>query len=130
MATATVEPIVKQLRYYGFDNALNVPQEDNSWMNLSTDGVNKADLLTSFGAAVKIGIQTLPGVRFFINEQSNNDGIIIDHTGVYELDLRNTTTAINNLYFDAASLQRINEIDNASIIIDLLCNPRQGMVNS
>ena len=104
MATATVEPIVKQLRYYGFDNALNVPQEDNSWMNLSTDGVNKADLLTSFGAAVKIGIQTLPGVRFFINEQSNNDGIIIDHTGVYELDLRNTTTAVNNLYFDAASL--------------------------
>ena len=80
------------------------------------------DLLAKYGAAVKIGIQTLPGIKFYISDSNLSNGIIIDHTGVYELDLRNTTTAISNLRFDAASLSRIDEVDNASLIVDVLCN--------
>lgn len=131
MATKNTEPIVQQLRYYGTGNSKNIP-DDNSWIGISTEeNAPKAyDLLANYGSAVKLGIQTLPGVRFFISSNNLSNGIIIDHTGVYELDLRNTTTTISNLYFDAASLQRIDEIDNACIIVDLLCNPKQGAVNS
>jgi len=49
---------------------------------------------------------------------------------VYELDLRNTNTTISKLYFDGSSLDRISEVDNASLIVDVLCNSGEGTVNS
>ena len=127
MATNKVDPIVYQFRYYGSANDKNYP-DGNSWIGLTDNSNASKNLLTGYGAAVKIGIQTLPGIKFFIGNSS--DGIIIDHTGVYELDLRNTTTTINQLYFDSASIARIDEVDNANIIVDVLCNPEDGTVNS
>lgn len=130
MATTNIEPLVYQLRYYSADNEKNIPSDPNKWVGLSNDLTKSQDLLTNYGAAIKLGIQTLPGVRFFISGNNFTDGIIIDHTGIYDLDLRNTNTAISNLYFDVASLARIDSVDNASIIIDLLCNPKDGTVNA
>lgn len=130
MANAnTVEPLVYQFRYYGAENPKNYPV-GRSWIGTAQDGTYFKDILEDYGAAIKIGIQTLPGVRFFISNSNLTDPIIIDHTGVYELDLRNTTTTISNLYFDPVSLARIDEIDNASLIVDVLCNPKDGTVNS
>ena len=128
----SVEPIIYQFRFYGTDNENNVPNDENFWLGQAGD-INSSktkDLLSNYGAAVKIGIQTLPGVRFHISNSNFSNGIIIDHTGVYELDLRNTTTSISNLFFDIDSLNRINEIDNASLIVDILYNPKDGAVNS
>lgn len=128
MATNKVDPVVYQFRYYGSANENNYP-DGNSWIGLTDNSSAPKNLLTGHGAAVKIGIQTLPGIKFSIGSSFSNS-IIIDHTGVYELDLRNTTTTISNLSFDAASIARIDEIDNASIIVDVLCNPEDGTVNS
>lgn len=112
---------VFQFRYYGAKNPKNVPA-NTEWIGADSNGGEVLDLLNSQGiSAVKIGIQTLPGVKFYLNNLGNT-GIIIDHTGVYELDLRNTTTTISTLYFDPESLARIEEIDNASIIVDVLSN--------
>ena len=120
-ATTELKQKVYQFKYYGSDSTKNEP-EGNAWIGLSSDATKSSDLLAKYGAAVKIGIQTLPGIKFYISDSNLSNGIIIDHTGVYELDLRNTTTAISNLRFDAASLSRIDEVDNASLIVDVLCN--------
>lgn len=123
--TALEAPIVYQFRYYGvMDDSNNFPQYPATWAK--TDSF---DLLSGRGSAVKLGIQTLPGVKFYISDNAVSRGIIIDHTGVFELDLRETTTTIGSLYFDPASLARIDEVDNASIIVDVLCNSPEGGIN-
>lgn len=127
--TTQAEPKVYQLRYYGLENEKNTPNDENIWVGLSSDATKSSNLLANYGSAVKIGIQTLPGVKFYLSGNFSN-GIIIDHTGVYELDLRNTNTTINKLFFDRASLNRISEVDNASLIVDILCTAGEGTVNS
>lgn len=125
-----IEPEVKQFRYYGVGNSKNFPIEDNKWIKVNSDSSLSEDLLSNYGAAIKIGVQTLPGVKLYLGNNSLSNGIIIDHTGVYELDLRNTTTSIGSLYFSVESLNRISEIENASLIVDVLCNPLNGTVTS
>lgn len=127
--TTQAEPKVYQLRYYGLESEKNSPNDENIWVGLSSDATKPSNLLANYGSAVKIGIQTLPGVRFYLSNNFSN-GIIIDHTGVYELDLRNTNTTINQLFFDRASLNRVSEVDNASLIVDILCSSEEGTVNS
>ncbi len=134
MATKNINATIHQFRYYGILNENNYPTDDSGkWVGAVYDDDNviqPKDLLSDCGAAIKIGIQTLPGVKFSISGLgSMGDNIIIDHTGVYELDLRNTTTAISHLFFAPESLARIDEIDNASIIVDVLCNPSEGAVD-
>lgn len=127
--TSKVEPVVYQFRYYGSDSTKNYP-EGTSWVGLSSDATRGDNLLNNYGAAIKIGIQTLPGIKFHLSDSHSSSGIIIDHTGIYELDLRNTNTTISTLWFDPDSISRIDEIDNASIIVDVLCNPKDGTVSS
>lgn len=120
MATnTTANPNLIQFRYYGLDNENNMPK-DTSWIGATADGAEAKNLLSNYGPAKKIGIQTLPGVIFYLNNYNPSTGIIVDHTGIYELDLRNTTTSIRSLFFDVNSLARVDEIDNASIIVDIL----------
>lgn len=122
---ATSKPDVIQLRYYGLDNPKNTPS-NSLWAGIDLKENVSKNLLSNYGPAKKIGIQTLPGVIFYLNNLDLTNGIIVDHTGVYELDLRNTTTAITGLYFNIKSLARIDEIDNASIIVDILYQSNQG----
>ena len=131
MANAqAITPSVCQFRYYGVGKSQNYP-DDTSWIGSNSDGSERLNLLDRLGGnAVKIGIQTLPGVKFYISDSSTANSIIIDHTGVYELDLRNTTTTISSLYFEPESLFRISEVGNASLIVDILYNSSEGSVNS
>lgn len=122
--TVNNSPSVYQFRYYGAKNSKNVPG-NLEWIGSNSDASETLDLLgASKISAIKIGIQTLPGIKFCLNHWGSN--ITIDHTGVYELDLRNTNTTISSLYFDAESLARIEEIDNASIIVDVLGSSNQA----
>ena len=122
---AIIKPDVIQLRYYGLNNDKNTP-DDSTWVGVDSKGNVSKNLLSNYGPAKKIGIQTLPGVIFYLNNLDLTNGIIVDHTGIYELDLRNTTTAITGLFFNVKSLTRIDEIDNASIIVDILYQNNQG----
>nr|DAG27293.1 MAG TPA: hypothetical protein [Caudoviricetes sp.] len=66
---------------------------------------------------LQLGIQTIPGTYFYLN--GGVDPIIIGSTGIYELDLSGDVE-ISKLEFDLASLQRINEMQNGYLIIDIV----------
>ena len=67
---------------------------------------------------VKLGIQSLPGTRFRFN--TNLDWIVLGATGLYELDLSNSSGSIIDLKFDKQSIQNINDNKNAYLIIDIM----------
>ena len=78
---------------------------------------------TSFSkyAPIKqLGIQALPGTRFYIN--NSTEPIIIGASGIYEIDLKNTTAIISSLHFAQESMERINNAENGHLIIDIVYN--------
>ena len=102
---------VGQLRYYGPNNSSNYP---------SGNAVTPIKLI--YGQAlhdaypiIKLGIQTLPGTKIFINNSPYP--IVIGTTGIYELDI-DGLSYINQLTIDQASLDKINDISTAYLIID------------
>lgn len=112
---------IQQFRFYGVDNEKNFPKDDAVWFyGVQEDGKNRKHLLSDYGAALKIGIQGLPGTIFHLNDNLD-DKIILDHTGIYELDLTNTTTSIKTLYFENQSLITIDRVNNTPLIVDILC---------
>lgn len=129
---ANSELHVVQYRYYGERASVEDTDESaidgNTLVGLITADSKMINILSGLGPAVKIGIQILPGTIFYLNSLS--DGIIINHSGVYELDLRDTTTTITSLTFDPKSLANINNIDNASLIIDIMYKSAEGAVSN
>lgn len=114
--------MVQQFRFYGFGNDKNVPNLERLWFYGSPpdNTEEKKHLLSDYGMALKIGIQGLPGTVFHLNNNIG-DKIMLDHTGIYELDLTDTTTSIKTLYFDWESLSTINRVNNTPLIVDILC---------
>jgi predicted nucleic acid-binding Zn-ribbon protein len=53
----------------------------------------------------QIGIQTMPGVKFYLN--NSIEPIIVGSTGIYELNVENLTE-ITALSFDTTSINMIN----------------------
>lgn len=109
--------IIKQYRYY-FD-----PQEDNETSpnypkNLTAD-LLKADntIFSEEKIIYQLGIQALPGTKFFINDSEYP--VIIGTTGLFEIDL-SSGIQINHLYFDATSLEVIANNPSAVLIIDTI----------
>ena len=120
--------VITQFQFYGYESDKNVPLAQDKWMGTSIgDNSKPVNLLENYGSAIKIGIQTLPGVKFYLN--NTQPGIIINHTGVYELDLTDITTTVNSLYFDPESLARISEIDGANLIVDVMYKSEKGAIN-
>lgn len=118
----SIEGKIDQIRFYGFNNENNT---NFILDDISNDSIN---LLANFGPVLKIGIQTLPGVKFSFQNKDNK--IIVDYTGVYELDLTNTTTRITFLSIDSESLKMIDAHPSGRIIIDILYTELEGTVNS
>ena len=111
----------------GEDHKMNVKYyqrfvEDKSDGNYPNT-ISKATLLSgsifeSVTPIIKLGIQTIPGVRFSIN--ANNSWVIIGATGIYELDLTQSSATIMQLRFEENSLKMIDAHDNGYLIIDVL----------
>ena len=100
---------IKQYRYY----------KDNAEKNQPIQAI-KQDFINGniFNYPIlQLGIQTLPGLKFYLN--NNTEPIIIGHTGIYELDLENQME-IFKLSFEENSINAINENPNGYLIIDTL----------
>ena len=103
---------VKQIRYY----------KDNSANNYPTTGLTYRSLISgtafsSYTPMIQLGIQSLPGTKFYLNGSHNP--VIIGNTGIYELNIEGLTE-INSLQFDANSLTTISNNNNAYLIVDII----------
>lgn len=115
---------IKQLRYYAdpiYDEEGNLLNE--TVINKNAGYTRKAyycneTSFSYFAPIEQLGIQTLPGTKFYLNQ--SEEPIIIGGTGIYELDLRNTTAILSSLRFDAESMDIIDKVDNGYLIIDIV----------
>ena len=107
--------VVKQYRYYNAKDSKNQPYTEISLETLESGSVFfSEDGLVSI---TQLGIQTLPGTKFYLNNAKKP--IIVGATGIYELDLEGLSE-INSLFFDKKSLETIESIGNAFLIVDAL----------
>ena len=102
---------VSQLRYYGNGNNNNYP------VNITAQDLVSGQAFTNFGSIYQIGIQTLPGTKFFLNGSAYP--IIIGITGIYELEVTNFST-IKQIQFDPTAISLIENNSSAYLIIDML----------
>ena len=106
---------IQQFRFYNNENkAQNQPSTitQNQLVSGSVFFQNAA-----LGTITQLGIQALPGTKFYLNNSANP--IIIGFTGIYELDLQGLSE-INSLQFDASSLVLIKENSGAYLIVDMI----------
>ena len=105
---------VKQFRYYSEPSyKLNM----NNPSNIKLDNLVSGEIFSLYTPIYKIGIQALPGTKFYFNDTSSP--IIIGHTGIFEMDL-NEHTEIIALKFDAKSIVAIQNNPNAYLIVDII----------
>lgn len=109
---------VKQFRYYRDGSSNNYPGTGvpghPTYRNLISGSA-----FSNFVPIIQLGIQALPGTKFYLN--GSNNPIIIGSTGIYELDLQGLSE-INSLQFDAKSLSLIDNNANAYLIVDIIYN--------
>ena len=104
---------IMQFRYYNDEQGNNNQPED-----LNAESLNKGTIFAKYLPFTQLGIQALPGTRFFLND--NIEGpVIVGSTGIYELDLEGISK-INSLYFESTSLKLIADNPNAFLIIDAI----------
>ena len=122
---------VTQLRYFG-DSNFYLNNGDNNIIFYNQIDSNQPSTLTandlSSGDAfanyingkgiIQLGIQALPGTKFNLN--ANLDPIIIGTSGMYELDLTNSSATITTLTFDKHSLDQINKNPDGYLIVDIV----------
>lgn len=105
---------VKQIRYYSDTSNNNYPtgQHSPKYRTLISGSA-----FSNYMPIIQLGIQSLPGTKFYLN--GSNNPIIIGNTGIYELDLQGLTE-INSLQFDASSLALIQNNNSAYLIVDII----------
>ena len=116
--------ILKQYRYYGDQSANN--SEDRVTLEGLVTGTTFFQSNDEYISIISLGIQTVPGVKFRINEPTSGnmskEGIVIGNTGIFQINLSDGYE-ITNLRFDRESLELIgNANSNTYLIIDVVYN--------
>ena len=118
---------VTQLRFFGdsngylntFDiNAIYHQMDENQPNSLSSLDLSSGDAFVDYVPIIQLGIQALPGTKFNLN--ANLDPIIIGISGMYELDLTNSSAVLTSLTFDKDSLDQIDKNPDGYLIIDIV----------
>lgn len=107
---------IGQVRYYG-TNSNGVADSRNWPATLTHAKMRSGTAFSDVYPIVQLGIQTLPGVKVFINNHSTP--IVIGSTGIYELNV-DGLSRISNISFDINSLNVIDNNSNAYIIVDYI----------
>ena len=115
---------VKQFRYYN-DKSSEVSESkrnqpatlDGTTTLITSEHYANGDVFGKYFPVTQLGIQALPGTKFYLNEAV--DPVIIGATGIYELDLTNGIQ-ISKITFDRKSMEIIKNNDNAFLIVDII----------
>lgn len=102
---------IKQYRYYGRNSDSNFP------LGLTREGLISGFAFANSIPITQLGIQTLPGTVFYVN--NSPEPVVVGSTGIYELDL-SSGTFITNLRFDIESIRTIEDISTAYVIVDIV----------
>lgn len=118
---------IKQFRYFTNGSSNNSPQVVYSAAGKSHP-VTESDwaegnIFDEYFPIVQLGIQALPGTRFYLNN-SLTEPIIIGYTGIYDLEL-DGNTQITALRFSTESMNTIKNNNNAGVIVDIVYNQEE-----
>lgn len=104
---------IYQYRYYGNDNDKNQPSD------IAESTLISGSIFTSRIPILQLGIQSLPGTKFYLN--NSLEPIIIGSTGIYELDLQDEAT-ISALRFDRDTINKINtgKLNDYCLLVDIV----------
>ena len=120
---------ITQLRFFGDSNgflntsdvnAIYHQMDENQPNSLSSLDLSSGDAFVDYVPIIQLGIQALPGTKFNLN--ANLDPIIIGVSGMYELDLTNSSAVLTSLTFDKDSLDQIDKNPDGYLIIDIVYN--------
>lgn len=106
---------IMQFRYYN-----NEDNNDNQPKSATHGKFIDGSVFVPYLPFTKIGIQTMPGVRMYLNNDIVHP-IIIGSTGIYQLDLEGISE-ITDLYFDITSMEMIRDSTEGYLIIDVVSN--------
>ena len=123
---------VKQFRYYN-DKSSEVSESkrnqpatlDGTTTLITSEHYANGDVFGKYFPVTQLGIQALPGTKFYLNEAV--DPVIIGATGIYELDLTNGIQ-ISKITFDRKSMEIIKNNDNAFLIVDIIYDDGEATV--
>ena len=102
---------IMQFRYWAEKHSNNQPS------NISKSKLVSGSIFNDYLPIVQLGIQTLPGTKFYLNH--GIEPIVIGSTGIYELNVEGLTH-INDISFMGQSIQTIADNNNAYLIIDVI----------
>ena len=118
---------VVQLRYFGDQNS-NFNSHDqniiyhqldgNSPNGLTITDLVSGEIFSNYTPIIQLGIQSMPGTKFNLN--ANLDPVIIGASGIYELDLTDSSVALTSITFEKDSLELINKNPDGYLIIDIV----------
>lgn len=110
---------IKQFRYFGDNAAKNQPKGviSNDFVSGNIFSGDTSLDSQSYYPIVQLGIQALPGTKFYLNDSI--EPIIIGARGLFELDL-DGVAEITQLSLDPSSINLIKTIDNAYVIVDIV----------
>ena len=118
---------ITQLRFFGDSNgylnssdvnAIYHQMDENQPNSLSSLDLSSGDAFVDYVPITQLGIQALPGTRFNLN--ANLDPIIIGVSGMYELDLTNSSAVLTSLTFEKDSLDQIDKNPDGYLIVDIV----------
>ena len=123
---------VKQFRYYN-DKSSEVSESkrnqpttlDGTTTLITSKNYVDGDVFGKHFPVTQLGIQALPGTKFYLNEAV--DPVIIGATGIYELDLTNGIQ-ISKITFAHDSMENIKNNDNAFLIVDIIYDDGEATV--
>ena len=123
---------VKQFRYYN-DKSSEVSESkrnqpttlDGTTTLITSKNYVDGDVFGKHFPVTQLGIQALPGTKFYLNEAV--DPVIIGATGIYELDLTNGIQ-ISKISFAHDSMENIKNNDNAFLIVDIIYDDGEATV--
>ena len=94
--------------------------DENQPNSLSSLDLSSGDAFVDYTAKgiVQLGIQALPGTKFNLN--ANLDPVVIGVSGMYELDLTNSSGVLTSLNFEKDSLDQIDKNPDGYLMIDIV----------
>lgn len=105
---------LQQFRYFG-------DQSSKTSTGLTKDNLISGSIFPD--SIVALGIQTYPGVKFYLN--GADEPIIIGSSGIFEIDLTDNCE-IKHLEFLEESVNFINSPNNtAYLIVDIIYNVKE-----